>query len=1356
MSNIRFTLRRLIVSNKHLRIIRNDFKDRYRSTKYQIRITKGKLINNPDLNRKEPVKILTEKEVNEKYEYIKKKNLSIIDLHPFKDNAPLVSIIINNKNGYTHLKRLFKNFLENISYPNYEIIIVDNASTDNSINFLNTISNSLQLTILTNTENKSFSEANNQAAEIAKGEFLLLLNNNVKPTYGWLNQMMQSILSSQNIGAVGAKLIYPDCSKSLINKNNSFKTNHEGIIFKEETDGFIQPYNISNKEPFNNYDKKLQVRSAVTASALLIKKDKYWEVGGLDERYNYGYEDVDLCLKLLRKGYNNIYCPTAILYNYEFTTQPTEVKRKINRRNSKNRGLFQQKWNQWLHKQLLKDKLYNKKIFSEYPLNVVFIVTESGEDASAGDYFTASELGKSLKKFGWNISYILKNGSIDWYDIGSQVDILISLLDVYDPRKIRCSNKSLIKIAWPRNWFERWVHNPGLSEYDLIFASSKTACSYIEEKTGLKTFLLPIATNPANFNNNTPEHDEYLSDYCFTGSYWDDHRDIIEMLDPYTIPFEFKLYGKNWDDITKFNKYYQGFINYSDLPFVYASTKIVIDDVNRGAKNFGSVNSRVFDAIATGALVITNGVIGSEETFKGKLPVWKSQDDLNNLIEYYMTHEDARTAKVKELQEFVLKNHTYENRANSLKECLEQEYLLKTRIAIKIPVNKWESVREWGDYYIALGLKKEFEKKSCEVILQILPEWDSDDDVDCDVVIVLRGLSKYRPKKMHFNILWNISHPDEISIEEYNQYDHVFIASIFWAENIARQVQVPVETMLQCTDPKLFYPDPDNDYKHDLIFVGNSRKVFRKIIRDILPTDDDLAVYGANWEEIIPKKYIKGVYIPNNELRKAYSSCKILLNDHWDDMREKGFISNRIFDGFAAGAFIISDNVWGAKHVFGDALITYDNSDELHSLIKNYLHNKEKRIKEIEKVRINVIRNHTFQKRVEHVLEVISNEMEFKSNNDSMKQWFISKFPNIYILFNSNSNGIKNALTTINGYNAIKKNYLFDNGYYLKNNPDVRLSGLDPLIHYLCYGFKEGKKPDPNFDGNYYLETYDDVISSNLNPLVHYCLYGMKEERETHKITVSIIMPTYNRKNVIEKAINSVINQTYNDYELIIVDDGSNDGTEDLIKKNYRNYLIYGKIKYFKQNNGGVSKARNKGLSEAKGNIIAYLDSDNYWLETYLERMVSALSNNNVNTAYSAEEVNDYYRNDKYIRATRYDRTLILKGNFIDLNIFVHKKFLYDKLGGFNESLNRLVDWDLILRYTKSNEPYFVDEVLAEYFISNELNNISISADLEENRLKVQKLHSIELIEKGIISSEVLQSKLIDSQKNLSNSNEKI
>ena len=299
----------------------------------------------------------------------------------------------------------------------------------------------------------------------------------------------------------------------------------------------------------------------------------------------------------------------------------------------------------------------------------------------------------------------------------------------------------------------------------------------------------------------------------------------------------------------------------------------------------------------------------------------------------------------------------------------------RIKIAIKIPVPHWKNVNEWGDYHFALGLQKEFEKKGCDVIIQILTEWYNGDDIDCDVVLVLRGIQRYWPNNQHFNIMWNISHPDDIDIEEYNQYDYVLIASEIWAEKIKKLADVPVETMLQCCDPELFYPESSSDYNHELLFVGNSRKVFRKIIKDLLPTDKSLSVYGTNWHDLIDEKYIIGNHVPNKELRKAYSSCEILLNDHWDDMREKGFISNRLFDGFASGALIISDKVKGAEDVFGEALITYETRDELNDLIDFYLDNKELSKKLVESTRNNVITHHTFQNRAEYMLNIINSNL---------------------------------------------------------------------------------------------------------------------------------------------------------------------------------------------------------------------------------------------------------------------------------------------------------------------------------------------------------------------------------------------
>ena len=313
----------------------------------------------------------------------------------------------------------------------------------------------------------------------------------------------------------------------------------------------------------------------------------------------------------------------------------------------------------------------NKKNIDMKPLKIAFAVTEDGEKASAGDYFTALEFGESLKEFGWEIIFVSKNGEGYWYEIDGEVDVLISMLDIFDPRRIRSSNSSLIKIAWPRNWFDRWVTNPGFKDYDMVFAPSNIALEYIKKRSDKVPILFPIATNPSRFNDRIKPKKEYLCDYCFTGSYWNDPRDIMEMLIPGEIPYEFKLFGKNWDKIYKFKKYYQGFVSYSNMPRVYASTKIVIDDANKATKKYGAVNSRVFDALACGTLILTNGKKGAEDTFNGKLPVFSTKNELNDLIEYYLSNEDERTDKINELQKFVLQNHTYNNRADTLKEQLK-------------------------------------------------------------------------------------------------------------------------------------------------------------------------------------------------------------------------------------------------------------------------------------------------------------------------------------------------------------------------------------------------------------------------------------------------------------------------------------------------------------------------------------------------------------------------------------------------------------------------------------------------------------------------------------------------------------
>ena len=171
--------------------------------------------------------------------------------------------------------------------------------------------------------------------------------------------------------------------------------------------------------------------------------------------------------------------------------------------------------------------------------------------------------------------------------------------------------------------------------------------------------------------------------------------------------------------------------------------------------------------------------------------------------------------------------------------------------------------------------------------------------------------------------------------------------------------------MLQCTDPNRFKPidtDKKKKYYNQILFVGNSRGIFRKIIKDILPTNYSLSIFGEKWEKLIPEDYIKGQHIENKLLYKYYASADILLNDHWDDMREKGFVSNRIFDGLACQTFMISDKVKDMGDI-ESYVQTYETKEELNRHLNYFLENPQERESRTKKGMEFVLENHTFKNR---------------------------------------------------------------------------------------------------------------------------------------------------------------------------------------------------------------------------------------------------------------------------------------------------------------------------------------------------------------------------------------------------------
>lgn len=231
-----------------------------------------------------------------------------------------------------------------------------------------------------------------------------------------------------------------------------------------------------------------------------------------------------------------------------------------------------------------------------------------------------------------------------------------------------------------------------------------------------------------------------------------------------------------------------------------------------------------------------------------------------------------------------------------------------------------------------------------------------------------------------------------------------------------------------------------------------------------------------------------------------------------------------------------------------------------------------------------------------------------------------------------------------------------------------------------------------------------------------------KYKNNDQKLKVSVIMPTWNRAFVITRAIDSVLNQTYANYELIVSDDGSDDDTKEIIHE----YMSRdSRLKYLTGEHDGVSRARNVALRNSTGELIAYLDSDNEWSENYLMLMVNSFSENqHCNTIYSGIKIVDNINMLSYTRLKKFDRDLLLKRNYIDINIFMHKRSLIDRLKGFDEDLTSLEDWDLIIRYTKDKAPFVLEACLATYYYEEHFGQLSFEEGLDENFKKIRDMYS--------------------------------
>ena len=235
--------------------------------------------------------------------------------------------------------------------------------------------------------------------------------------------------------------------------------------------------------------------------------------------------------------------------------------------------------------------------------------------------------------------------------------------------------------------------------------------------------------------------------------------------------------------------------------------------------------------------------------------------------------------------------------------------------------------------------------------------------------------------------------------------------------------------------------------------------------------------------------------------------------------------------------------------------------------------------------------------------------------------------------------------------------------------------------------------------------------------------------------TVSVIIPTYNRARMVGRAIQSVLNQIYQDFELIVADDASTDNTEEVVKSFKDERLRY--IRHEK--NSGTSVApRNTGIKAARGEYIALLDSDDEWLPEKLEKQIDKFNSvsPDIGLIYTGYIGVTEQTGKTFVEIMPCERgdvfSLMVERNLLGSLTVLIRKECFQKAGVFDRELLALQDWDMWIRIAKYYKFDFVPEVLAKYYIHGQQNQASLERVIQGTDRITRKYH--DYLSKAVVS----------------------
>jgi GT2 family glycosyltransferase len=380
---------------------------------------------------------------------------------------PPVSVIVVNRDGEGHLRLLLPRLASATDYPELELILVDNGSQDGSVALARSLDLPFPLTVMENEANLSFSDANDDGAERASHDRLLFLNNDVEPFEpGWLKELVACLEGSPEAAACGATLLH---GKAPGRRSGSYVVQHRRVELAGAP-GFVTIVNAGGGEELDRPGPDLAAPAA-TAACLLVRRQAFESVGGFTTGFRWGWEDVDLGLKLASAGGQVACSGRSVLFHHESSTRSAATAEWQRTTRMHNRRLLAQRWGPQVRREYLLDRFAGRGFWTDgrRPLLVVALSGREAEDRPA------RELADAIEAEGWRVSLAeLQSGEAGVVE--PDADFVL----VTDPAWGASLASGVPCVPWVRDRVDAWRTAPLLRRSELTLVSQLSLAPALE------------------------------------------------------------------------------------------------------------------------------------------------------------------------------------------------------------------------------------------------------------------------------------------------------------------------------------------------------------------------------------------------------------------------------------------------------------------------------------------------------------------------------------------------------------------------------------------------------------------------------------------------------------------------------------------------------------------------------------------------------------------------------------------------------------------------------------------------------------------------------------------------------------